>query len=126
MKQKKLLQAVVLLVAIGCGLWYSYESNHVKEENLLMLENVEALSYPDYDEDDCMGPAEFSDVGVVCGQKIERRHYQDSIDVERTYDYAYCFAYGNGKCRGTNAYVNWDVSSPSYVKCTGEHLSVDF
>lgn len=128
MKMKKrinMLLVVSFITLAGSATWYSYKAYSNTESDLLS-ENIEALSYGEYNEEDCYGPSIYSDVGTVAGKQLARTHYNDSTDVEIIYSYTCCYASGRGKLTGGNGYLDVYPSGSVEVPCTNDHVYPTF
>lgn len=126
MKQKfKLALASVCVVAAGFGGLKAYNAANQSETDLLLAENVEALSNDENTGSisDCeKGGHLYSNVGIFNGKTIQVAHLGGSIDVKQHITYKECYAYGTGELSGFNGIIDWKITSAEQVKCTGNHI----
>jgi hypothetical protein len=126
MKRKlKLALASACVVAAGFGGMKAYNAANQSETDLLLAENVEALSNDENtgSVSDCAGIPMYNTVGVFNGETIQVTHLGGSIDVKSHITYKECYAYGNGELSGFNGIIDWKITSAEQVKCTGNHTS---
>ena len=124
MKRKlKLALASACVVAAGFGGMKAYNAANQSETDLLLAENVEALSIGEGPESvsECEGAPIYSNVGIFNGKTIQVTHLGGSIDVKSHITYKECYAYGNGELSGFNGIIDWKITSAEQVKCTGNH-----
>lgn len=122
--------AAVCVVAAGMGGFKAYNAANLSETDMLLAENVEALSSGDNDNtggiSDCMGSPVYNEVGVSSGKATAITHVDDSTDEKCNITYKYCYAYGYGELSGMNGYIDYQVTSAGNQKCKGNHSFFPF
>ena len=81
-------------------------------------ENVEALASNEDSNEDCIGSAEYSFVGLAKGRLQEYFHKFNGKDQMNTYDVERCVADGSGTLRGTTGIYSKFLVSSEEVDCT--------
>lgn len=121
---KGLLGVALAAVTMYCG-YSTYEYYEYRQENALLLANVEALGQDEtgpLGPSECPGPAIYSISGVVDLNLSVRTHKIDSTDVITVYLCKKCVASGSGDLQGTdNLFFDFYVESVSEVPCNNEH-----
>lgn len=129
MKRKlKLVLASVCVVTAGFGGMKAYNAANQSETDLLLAENVEALSIGEGPESvsECGGAPIYSNVGVFNGKTIIVTHFGESTDIKSHITYKECYADGTGELSGFNGIIDWKITSAEQVKCTGNHTYSSF
>ncbi|MDE5998561.1 MAG: hypothetical protein K2H04_00555 [Bacteroidaceae bacterium] len=132
MKKKifKAFFAVAAIATVGLGSYKAYGSymaTNMSENDLLLQENVLALSDDNNAKSYCSGSSIWGWVESSDGQYDTRIHICDSFDYQCTEVYVRCWASGTGTLDGIsggNQVIPISKSNGTYVKCTNDHKSL--
>lgn len=119
-KMIKIAFVAAIVLVVGINVFNAQQSVVLSD---IGMENVEALSNGEDSNEDCLGSAEYSFVGLAKGTLQEYSHKANGKDQMNTYEVERCIADGSGTLRGTTGILSKFLQSSAEVPCTMKCLN---
>lgn len=114
-KMIKIAFVAAIVLVVGINVFNAQQSVVLSD---IGMENVEALSNGEDSNEDCLGSAEYSFVGLAKGTLQEYFHKANGKDQLNIYDVDRCVADGSGTLRGVTGILYKFLKSSEEVDCT--------